>query len=710
MSRSLSLKSVLTLAMISFLAAACEGTPKSDGDGPVMEFVRIPAGSFQMGSPDSEANRRDNEGPVHEVRITKPFYMGKYEVTQVQWQAVMGTTVNKQRQRAGSPWHLKGNDPECPMYYVSWEEAVEFCKRLGKNFRLPTESEWEYACRAGSQTRFHYGDDPNYSELDLYDWYSGNSENKTHPVGQKKPNAWGLYDMHGNVQEWCSDRYISQSMYKKNGSTASMMSASERERYRVCRSGSWLHEADWCRSANRGSRIEDVRVDFVGFRIVYTGRVFGDKEIAELDLPEKAVAVGASSDNQLESRPKAIAGVVREETGTAADDVTIQSLPFRDWSMRCYAQGAFEVMPPRESSTRIRGGHIVARNEKRNLAVGMEVKEDSNELDLRLKPGVIVAGEVVDRDGKGIGEARVVIKLQTPTWSEGILCWVKTDVGGRFEFRALPPGYEYVLSAGKLHYRIGQTTVYSGDVRDNRVDDVTILLPRGQFSVSGVVVDPDGKPVPNVWIYCTGKDQAGINSHTDADGRFKADGIFEGQVDISASVKGKDRGWLGGSVSVQAGATNVRIVLSGNAVPPPKGRACFPGETRVWLNGVLVPISDVVEGQSVGLPGSGEPMTQLVKVDRIEEHIGKFECRDILLESGNRISVVDSHCFMLYTGRWLAAQDLEPGLRLKTLDGSVGIKSVTVGQTPIVGKVYNLNVTNSDCYAVGDDGIIVRDY
>lgn len=353
----------------------------------------------------------------------------------------------------------------------------------------------------------------------------------------------------------------------------------------------------------------------------------------------------------------------------------------------------------------------MAQNKQRNLAVGMEIEEDANELDIKLKTGVILTGKVVDSDGKGVEGATVVMTdLQTSDWSGRYLSWVKADAEGRFEFRALPLGYNYVLSARKVHYRVGQTEVRSKNVRDNRVDGVSIVLPRGQFSVSGVVVDAKGKPVSNVWVYCTGKGQAGINSHTDADGRFKADGIFEGPVEIIANVKGDDGRWLSGGIDTTAGATDVRVVLGTGGAPPPKGRACFPADTNVWVDGEVVQISKVGLGQTVGKPECVLSTSPLGQIEKIEEHVGIFECRDIVLENGNRLSVVDAHCFMLESGRWIAAQDLRKGLRLKTLNGKVAIKSLTTRVAPFVGKVYNLKVKGSDQYMIGKDGVIVRDY
>jgi hypothetical protein len=128
------------------------------------------------------------------------------------------------------------------------------------------------------------------------------------------------------------------------------------------------------------------------------------------------------------------------------------------------------------------------------------------------------------------------------------------------------------------------------------------------------------------------------------------------------------------------------------------------------VDGKLVQISQVAEGQTVGKPGCAVPAAPFGQIERLEEHMGAFECRDIVFENGNRISVVDAHCFMLDSGQWIAAQDLRSGLKLKTLDGTVTIESVTTRATPFVGKVCNLKVKNYDQYMVGKDGVVVRDY
>ncbi len=164
------------------------------GGGVKMEMVLIPAGEFLMGSPESDKDASTDEKPQHRVRITRPFYLGKYLVTQEQWIAVMGS----------NPSLFKGI--KNPVEMVSWDDCQQFLAKLnaksgpgGGRFQLPNEAQWEYACRAGSTTRYCFGDDA--SGLRDYAWYSANSRDTTHPVGEKKPNAWGLYDMHGNVCE-----------------------------------------------------------------------------------------------------------------------------------------------------------------------------------------------------------------------------------------------------------------------------------------------------------------------------------------------------------------------------------------------------------------------------------------------------------------------------------------------------------------------------
>jgi len=206
-----------------------------------MKMVLIRPGKFMMG--EGEGRR--------EVTISKPFYLGATEVTQAQYQAVMGA----------NPSRVK--DPAAPVENVSWNDAAEFCKKLSERtrqtVRLPTEAEWEYACRAGTQTAFSFGDDP--SALGDYAWHLGNSDGRSHPVGQKKPNAWGLYDMHGNVWEWCADWY---GEYPKDAATDPSGPASGAAR--VLRGGSWLFGDPACFRCAYRYAAPAYRGGSVGFR------------------------------------------------------------------------------------------------------------------------------------------------------------------------------------------------------------------------------------------------------------------------------------------------------------------------------------------------------------------------------------------------------------------------------------------------------------
>jgi formylglycine-generating enzyme required for sulfatase activity len=216
-----------------------------------------------MGSPDTEKDRQDDEHQ-HKVTISKAFYMQTTELTQGQWTAVMGT----------EPWKGKSFVKEGPNYaatYVSWNDAVAYCKKLsekeGKTYRLPTEAEWEYACRAGTETRWSFGDDEKV--LGDYAWYEKNANNigeqYAHQVGQKKPNAFGLHDMHGNVFEWCHD-YYGEDYYKQSSEKDPTGPTSGS--FRVLRGGSWLSNSRYARSAYRLRYDADYRNVNSGFRLV----------------------------------------------------------------------------------------------------------------------------------------------------------------------------------------------------------------------------------------------------------------------------------------------------------------------------------------------------------------------------------------------------------------------------------------------------------
>ncbi len=211
-----------------------------------LELVEIPSGRLVMKG-------------GHEIRLNG-FRMGKYPITQGQYEAVMGN----------NPSHFKGN-ARCPVENVSWNDAVEFCQKVsqqtGQQVRLPSETEWEYACRAGTTTRYYFGDNEN--ELDRYGWHCKNSGSKTHPVGEKQPNGWGLYDMHGNVWEWCADTWHSN--YKGAPEDGSAW-IERNETSHLLRGGSWDYYPDDCRSACRNFKGAGFRNDDLGFRVACLAR------------------------------------------------------------------------------------------------------------------------------------------------------------------------------------------------------------------------------------------------------------------------------------------------------------------------------------------------------------------------------------------------------------------------------------------------------
>jgi formylglycine-generating enzyme required for sulfatase activity len=271
-----------------------------------MEFIRVPNGVFMMGSKKAARNSRDNE-VFHEVTISNPFYLGKFEVTQAQYQKVMGNNPSyffgdkmREQDPKTKKFTIEIDTSMHPVERVTVEKALEFCKllgelpdekRLGRKYRLPTEAEWEYACRARTDTAYSFG---NYEgELGEYAWFADNSgekqidssyllrdesfglkylsllkrnRNRTHPVGTKKPNKWGFYDMHGNVEELCSDiygEYPSWPVTDPKGST--------KGKWPVSRGGGWNDEARHCRSATRSPiLVQAVQGDSVGFRVVLT--------------------------------------------------------------------------------------------------------------------------------------------------------------------------------------------------------------------------------------------------------------------------------------------------------------------------------------------------------------------------------------------------------------------------------------------------------
>jgi formylglycine-generating enzyme required for sulfatase activity len=289
----------MVLAALFVTSERAEQPEKTITNSIGMKLVLIPAGKFQMGSPATEAEREEKE-LLHEVTISKPFYMGAYEVTQAEYAKGIGGPNDGGKR---NPWNngahfgpSLGGGLDNPMENVQWDQATEFCKKLsalpaekaaGRTYRLPTEAEWEYACRAGSTTPFSHGGSLSSKEANFNgnfpagDAAQGPYLRRTNKVGSYKPNAWGLYDMHGNVAEWCSDFYDPD--YYKNspavdpqGPEKGVLPTGYTSRnkpgpglfYKVARGGCWLDDGRACRSAYRFRAMPNEPYRLIGFRVV----------------------------------------------------------------------------------------------------------------------------------------------------------------------------------------------------------------------------------------------------------------------------------------------------------------------------------------------------------------------------------------------------------------------------------------------------------
>lgn len=280
-------------ATLSLVILPADGAPapknksKSITNSLGMKFVLIPAGKFTMGSPGTEMDRKDHEGPQHEVEITKPFYLGIHEVTLGQFKEFVKDSkyvTDAEKTNAGGDWKKFGltqNDKH-PVVWMSWNDATKFCewlskvpkeKNAGRSYRLAYEAEWEYACRAGAKKYqvFHYGDslsstDANFDGSAPYgNGAKGPNLNKTAPVGSYRSNAWGLYDMHGNANEWCHDWY-GEDYYKNSPKTDPK--GPEKGTDRVARGFGWINPAHYLRSASRSHVPPTSAGPNLGFRVV----------------------------------------------------------------------------------------------------------------------------------------------------------------------------------------------------------------------------------------------------------------------------------------------------------------------------------------------------------------------------------------------------------------------------------------------------------
>ena len=234
-------------------------------NGVSFKMIRVDGGTFTMGATSEQgSDAGGSEKPAHQVTLST-YYICETEVTQDLWQAVMGSTVAQQRDKTNKEWPLRGVGGNYPMYYISWEECQTFIRRLnaltGKNFRLPTEAEWEFAARGGNKTQGYKYSGSN--SLGNVAWYTDNSGNETHPGKQKSPNELGLYDMSGNVGEWCQDWFGSYSSSSQTNPTGASSGS-----YRVSRGGCWFFNAWSCRVSDRSYITPGYRSYYHGLRLV----------------------------------------------------------------------------------------------------------------------------------------------------------------------------------------------------------------------------------------------------------------------------------------------------------------------------------------------------------------------------------------------------------------------------------------------------------
>jgi formylglycine-generating enzyme required for sulfatase activity len=240
-----------------------------------MKLRLIKPGSFLMGAPKGEIGTSEDEQPVHSVEISRPFYLGVYPVTQAEYVQVTSLANPSwfSKEGAGKSAVDRLDTSRFPVEKVSWDEAAAFCEALNHQdatkpawgkYALPTEAEWEYACRAETKTAYFFGGDS--GELGNYAWYAPNSDGRTHAVGTRRPNPWGLFDMHGNVWQWCIDYYDAK--YYQNSSNKDPRNSLESEA-RVLRGGSWNNYAENCRAAYRGKNAPGYRGLYLGFRVCF---------------------------------------------------------------------------------------------------------------------------------------------------------------------------------------------------------------------------------------------------------------------------------------------------------------------------------------------------------------------------------------------------------------------------------------------------------
>ncbi|MBW3539456.1 MAG: formylglycine-generating enzyme family protein [Planctomycetes bacterium] len=442
-----------------------------------MKLRLIPAGSFSMGSAASESHAQEQEQPRHTVRLTQPFYMGVYEVTQDEFRRVMDSNPSHFSSSGPGAGKVKAATDRWPVETVSWSEASDFCRRLsdlpeekaaGRTYRLPTEAEWEYACRAGAGTPWPFGSSA--ANLDRFARYRDNASGRPGSVGEKQPNAWGLYDMLGNVWEWCSDHY-DRDYYAESPSEDPQ--GPQNGTSRVLRGGSWWDSAEFCRSANRDFYLPTYRDYEVGFRVVCEAK----------GATESASASGSDSSQKT---------VVTNTVG----------MQLRRIEPGEFLMGSSDALPLAQEQERPQHRVRISRP----FYIGVyEVTQDQYRRVMRTNPSHFVAS------GSGASKIRGIatgnFPVETVSWTEAesfcrqLSGLPREAAAGRTYRLPTEAEWEYACRAGSSGtWHFGDSAAVLGeyarfrDNADSRTGDVGQMKPnsRGLYDMYG-----------NVWEWCS---------------------------------------------------------------------------------------------------------------------------------------------------------------------------------------------------------------
>jgi len=517
-----------------------------------IEMMFVPAGKYTMGSPDLPFT------PVREVRITRPFYIGKYEVTQGQWRLVMGDNPSR-----------FGPDAQYPVESVSREDCQRFLEKAGDYLRLPTEAEWEYACRAGSTGRYSFGNSRN--DLGKHAWYRENSEETVHPVGSKPPNAWGLCNMHGNVQEWCQDWYSSEADYFE-GNPQDDPAGSTSSSYYVFRGGNY-RGADAPSADRNAAKGPTCANDGTGFRVCLgVAEEYEDEEVWEAAREASEEIREKRSDSlPLKTEAGGFYATVVDEAGQpvagarihAPEGVVFEAHTDEDGRFAAPALDPGELMTVRVEAPGFicREGYDLVRSQDGHY-VNMEIE---------MHWPARLAGRLIGPDGRPLPTAPLSLTTteEYPHSAAVTINHVRaiTDEEGRWKMEDVPPGVhllyypwegptkgevesgtwrafcktDEVCPSAPIKGVCGAVVIEVGDGED--LDDIVMDLSKSTCAVEGRVCDAAGRPIADARVVLTWKHSNGWNNahgegyppgFTDEDGYYRLENLPPGSWHLTA--------------------------------------------------------------------------------------------------------------------------------------------------------------------------------